>query len=236
MRRWTAERGLDEVVVGRDGFATLVLSCAVIMASCGLTLLTTLRHVLRVGRRAGIEPAKVGMKLDVSVVVVLGMQLDRHGRITSRFRSRLDRAAALLASRPEATAVVLGGRTRAAAPSEAEAGRDYLVAAGVSSPRIAVEDRSRHTLENLRLYREAFGASPDNLPALVTNRYHLARCAMMANGLGIAHRLVAAEAEEAPRLAEAGACFQEALLVHWYLTGRIFSVWTGNRRMLRRIS
>ena len=88
---------------------------------------------------------------------------------------------------------ILGGRTRPTLPFEAEAGAAHLRATRIPSDRLHCEDRSRHTLENLRAYRAAF--PPADAPALVTSRFHLARASLMANGLGLAHRPCAAEAD-----------------------------------------
>ena len=67
----------------------------------------------------------------------------------------------------------------------------------------------------------------------MTNRFHLARAGLMAETLGIAHRLCAAETGWR---AMPGASVQEAVLVHWFLVGRTFCRVTGHARMLARIT
>jgi uncharacterized SAM-binding protein YcdF (DUF218 family) len=127
---------------------------------------------------------------------------------------------------------LLGGRSPHRSVSEAEVGANYLVACGICSSRIRCEDRSRHTLENLQQYRSTLAATETEPAALVTSRFHLARASMMARGLDIPHCLCAAES----RLSIGWPMLQEAFLIHWYVTGRTFARWTGNTRMLARIS
>jgi len=54
---------------------------------------------------------------------------------------------------------------------------------------------------------------------LVTHRYHAARVATLAEGLGIRHAIVAADPPSGWRLglAKLG---REAYMLHWYLVGR----------------
>ncbi|WP_142524378.1 YdcF family protein, partial [Methylacidimicrobium cyclopophantes] len=120
-------------------------------------------------------------------------------------------------------------------PSEAAVGARYLMARGVPESALVREERSRHTLENLRFHRSA--ARPEGLhTALVTSRLHLARSSALASGLRIPHQLCAAEElwslspREIPRL------LAEAFFLHWYWVGRNYARWTGNRRMLEPIS
>jgi len=212
--------------VGRDGYGTLALSCAVIIASLGVSLAAVFWHVARVAATASDAPPLRPR------ILVLGMQL-KGGAIAPAYRRRLERGLALWRAEPAAEIVVLGGRRAGGPRSEAEAGRDWLLGAGVPPRRIALEEGSRHTLENLRAYREAFPPAP---ALLVTNRFHLARSALMARGLGITHLPCAAEAEFRASPLEVLRLAKEAFLVHWYLAGRSYARWTGNRRMTARIS
>ncbi len=219
-------------MVGADGAQMLALSCAILLATGGLSLIGPLVAVVRAGWRApsvGSEAARI---------LVLGHRPDAGGVPSRRFVARLARAAALARSDEAAILFVLGGRTRAGVESEASLGEAWLVAHGVAREKIRREDTSRHTLENLRHYRRDHGAAALGAPVLlVSSRVHLARASMMAAQLGIAHRPVAAEAGRASSLLrDAPRILLEALLVHWYVTGRTFSRLTGNARMLGRIS
>lgn len=219
--------------LGPDGAATLALACAVAGLTLGASLLAALWHVLRVARATPAEAAAPA----IGRVVVLGLRLPPGAAPCPAFRARLDRARALAeecqAAAPEV--VVLGGVTRPGAPSEAEAGRRHLLAAGLDAARIGVEARSRHTLENLHNYRAAFGtgAAPD---LLVTSRFHLARAGLMARGLGLPHALCAAEERFSAAPRALPRLLREAFLLHWYLVGRACARLAGRRGMLARIS
>jgi uncharacterized SAM-binding protein YcdF (DUF218 family) len=155
---------------------------------------------------------------------VLGTALD--GAVPGRaFAARLERARALAEADPSLRIAVLGGGT----PSEAEAGAAWLHAAGIAPGRILAETRSRHTLENLRAFRDAVPAHGAAL--LVTSRSHLARAAAMADGFGLLVQPVAAADPAGLRRLPV-----EAFLLHWYLVGRAFARATRNRRMLARIA
>jgi uncharacterized SAM-binding protein YcdF (DUF218 family) len=167
---------------------------------------------------------------------VLGNRLAPDGAPGAMFSRRLDRARALLGD-SDAAIFILGGRTRAEVKkSEAEAGADFLIARGVAAARIRREDRSRHTLENLRFYRLRFPGAPAETCVLVTSRFHLARASMLARGLGIAHARCAAEEEHGLIPGGLFRVLFEALLIHWYVVGKTFSICTGNARMIARIS
>ena len=150
-----------------------------------------------------------------SRVLVLGFRLPPDGRPGRIYRERLARALALLRAAPHAGAFLLGGCARTGAASEAEAGAAWLHAHGVAADCLHREDRSRHTLENLRLYRDAFPSGPGEPAALVTSRFHLARATLMAAGLGLQCRPCAAEATPAALLMRPDRVLTEAFLVHW---------------------
>ncbi len=216
-------RGLRDPI-GPDGFAMLALSCGVILASGGLAWLAALGHVLWRGwHTPSVLPAG---HVPVQHVIVLGLRLDAQGAPSTRYRQRLDRARGL----PVETLILLGGQTRPDTPSESAAGRDWLLAQGETPGRIRIEEYSRHTLENLRCYRADYGAAP---AVLVTSRYHLARASAMAQGLGLALIPCAAEPR---RAVPPGLAAKEAFLLTWFVVGRGFARWSGNTRMLGRVS
>ena len=221
---------------GGDGLAMLALSLAVAALSGGVSVALALAHVRRVAARTPAHADPADERGAPGRILVLGVRLGRDGRPGPLYRARLDRARRLLAAHPGAEVVLLGGRTRPGLPSEAQAGRDHLRAHGVPDAAIRTEAESRHTLENLRLYRDGFsrdGARQTGRVVLVTSRFHLARAGLMAETLGIAHRLCAAEAEWR---AVPGALLREALLVHWFLVGRTYCRLTRHERMLARIT
>ncbi|MES2713141.1 MAG: YdcF family protein [Pseudomonadota bacterium] len=209
--------------LGPDGAFTAALSALVAVGSFGVTVLLAFRVVSRAARAAPV----VGHS---ARALVLGFRLTR-GEPCAVYRARLLRAAALVAQDPHLTLVLLGGVTRDGLASEADAGRRFLVAQGLPPGCLVVEEASRHTLENLRAYREGFppSATPD---LLVTSRAHLARSLAIARGLGL--RLSPCAAETEPRV-PLPALLREAVLLHWYYVGAAFAHATRNRGMLNRI-
>lgn len=214
---------------GMDGLAMLLLSNLAILATGGLLWLWLLRRTYLTARRAPTGAASPGWLL------VLGMRL-RDGRITSDLARRLDRAQELLERHPACKAVLLGGVTSSDPRSEALAGREYLLARGIAPERVVLEDRSRHTLENLREARKLLAGAEGEAPLLISNRFHLARSGAIADGLGMRHRLCAAEEEFGLDPLTLLRLLKESYFLHWYYVGRSWARWTANRKMLERIS
>jgi uncharacterized SAM-binding protein YcdF (DUF218 family) len=210
--------------LGHDGAITLLAALAVAAVTLGIAPWRATRAVARTGRDAPVVPAKVPAR-----ILVLGHRLEA-GAVSAVFAARLGRALALARAAPAAQVLVLGGRTSPGAPSEAEAGRDWLVAHGLDPARIALETRSRHTLENLANHRARGGG--DAPEALVTSRAHLHRALLMARGLGLSP--MPAAAEDAPVATRMG-LLAEGFMVHWYVTGRWLSRALRRRAWLQRI-
>jgi len=221
---------LKPVRIGADGFAMLGLSGAVMLLSLGTSLLLAFGYVLRIALRA--PPALSSL----THIIVLGMRLNGNGNLDRCYRARLDRALALWRRSERSQIVILGGCTRPGRVSEAKAGAIYLRERGVRAAAIETEDRSRHTLENLVQYRERHPPGRTEQPVLVTSRFHLARSSLLAAGLGIAHRRCAAEERPLGALWHLQRMLHEALLIHWYVTGRSFARLTRNRRIAARIT
>jgi uncharacterized SAM-binding protein YcdF (DUF218 family) len=219
----------EPILIGTDGFAMLVLSTTLAVLSCGATLVLSVAYVVWIACRTECDAPPCRR------ILVLGMRLDLKGKPGPDYRMRLARAAALWTRAKTTEIVILGGRTAAGQPSEAASGAVFLHACDVATGSILLEDRSRHTLENLMLYRAHFG--PESDPAvLVSSRFHLARSSLLAKDLNIAHVPCAAEAARRPALRHVPLMLFEAALIHWYLTGRGFVRLTGNRPMAARIS
>ncbi|MBR0652666.1 YdcF family protein [Roseomonas terrae] len=212
-------------IVGRDGAITLAAALAACLLTVGIAPVLATAAVARRAWLAPLLPREAPRR-----ILVLGHRL-KQGRPSTDFEHRLARAAELARRFPEARVVVLGGRATTEEPTEAEAGRDWLVARGVDAGRITMEPDSRHTLENLSNHRALHGtAGPETL---VTSRFHLHRSMLMAEGLGLRPMPVAAE--ETPQI-EPIRLLGEGLRVHWYLTGRALAWLLQRPAWLARIS
>jgi hypothetical protein len=221
------------------------IAAAACILSAGLLYVAYLVHVVRVARRASCQPEQG------DCVLLFGKHAP-HGRIDPDFRARLDRALALSNKHRPSRVVLLGGGAHGE-DTEAEVACTELRARGLDARvSLQLEDQSRDTLQNLRNAREllrdgairlmgarADGPMPaDALPrvTLLSNRYHLARCALFARQLGFDCELCAAEPRLrwGPRslLRLAG----EAAYVCWSDVGTRWARLIGHRRMLARVT
>lgn len=212
--------------IGGNGFKMLLISLFAMFGTAGLSLLAVQFHVWRVARRTGTVSSNCRQLL------VLGLQLEQ-GRCSEGFRHRLQRAKQLLESGTGEAIYILGGVTSADGPSEAAAGRDYLLEQGCEDARIFLEERSRHTLENLQQVRSLLGDELDF--TLITSRYHLARSAAMARAMGLQPRLCAAENALQLSPSVVSRLILEGFLLHWYYSGYYWAHLVGDSKSLERI-
>lgn len=215
--------------IGLDGLATLLLSNMVIVLTAGTSLLWQFGAVHRVAKTA---PFRVRSG---RLVLVLGARLNKD-RPSRDFRLRLLRARTLATENSARHVWVLGGKTNGNLRTEADVGVEFLATHGIPRVRLFTENSSRHTLENLHRARARLPASVLQDCILVSNRYHLARAAALATGLGLEPRLCAAEEWLTMNARSITLLLRESYYLHWYHVGRRWSQWTGNRRSLARIS
>ena len=118
-------------------------------------------------------------------VVVLGSKVN--GTVPSAdLQARINRAAAYLLEHPELSVVASGGQGAGEEISEAEAIRDGLVALGVDSARIYLEDASFDTEENIAFSKAVMEENGLPEPMLiVTDEYHEFRANTLASRAGI---------------------------------------------------
>jgi len=195
----------------------------------GVPVASRLREVLR--RAAGDPPRRA------DVILVLGRELN-DDQPSQVFRARLHHGAELWRRGLSPIVVVSGGWTGTASRSEAEAGRAWLLDAGVDAEAIWTEERSRHTLENLFNVRETLRARGLRTVLLVSDPLHLARAEALARGLCL--EVTSSPATTAPpRRRSVGwwlRAMREAFLLHWYRVGLAYSRAIGSRRMLSRVT
>lgn len=232
----------------RDVWHSALVAGSACVFSAGLVYLAYFVHVLRVAWRAPSEPAQG------DCVLLFGKHAPG-GRIDADFEARLARAAALWQRQPPRCLVLLGGGHEGMA-SEAEIARDSLLArastmdSALSAPSLHLESSSRDTLQNLRNARDllctdvdargdrsdARGRGDAGRVTLLSNRYHLARCAKLADQLGLNWELCAAETHLQLSPHVLWRIATEAGYVCWTDIGTRWARWIGSQRMLARVT
>ena len=215
--------------LGPGGAASLGLAVLTVLGLAGVPWVVRFRQVLR--GIHGDEPAPA------DVILVLGRRLEQD-QPTRVFEARLAHAEALWRHRLAPRIFVAGGTTGNARRSEAEAGRDWLVARGVPEGALLLEERSQHTLENLFNVRQRMRAEGWRTLLLVSDPLHLARAKATARGLDLDVRC--SPAREAPPAKGSIAWWkraaQEAFLLHWYHTGMLYSRMIRSKSQLERVT
>ncbi len=148
---------------GPGGISTLLVALAAGALGLGIPVLWQLRRVLARARSDDRRPAEA--------ILVLGRLLedDRPSRV---FVGRLAHAAALWRAGLAPRLIVAGGLTGRATRTEAAAGRDWLLAAGVPPEAVWTEEHSQHTLENLVYVRATLRAQGLGSLLLVSDPLH----------------------------------------------------------------
>ncbi len=217
----------------RDVLHTLLVAGAACVLSAGLVYVGYFLHVLRVARKAPCLPERG------ECLLLFGKHAP-HGRIDADFALRLERATLLWQQRPPLSLVLLGGGPEGM-PTEAETARQALFARGLATDApLRLEASSRDTLQNLRNARELLQTSTIGEPCgrvtLLSNRYHLARCALFAGQLGLDWELCAAETRLPMHIRTVWRIAGEAAYVCWSDIGTRWARLIGHRRMLARVT
>jgi uncharacterized SAM-binding protein YcdF (DUF218 family) len=134
-------------------------------------------RIYQVGRTDSHNP--------VDVIVVLGAaQYD--GTPSAVFQARLDHAAALYRAGVAAHVVTIGGRLAGDRTTEAEAGRQALIDAGLPASAVVAVPEGNDTLVSLRAGAEVLRDRGWQSVLLVTDPWHAFRSRLMARDLGLA--------------------------------------------------
>lgn len=215
--------------LGPGGLSSLTLAFGTGLAGLGLPVAWRTRQVLA---EAGLDQRRPS-----DAVLVLGRELVED-RPTPVFRARLDHGAHLFREGWAPRIIVSGGLTGTARRSEADAGREHLLAAGLPADAVWTEDSSRHTLENLYFVRETLRRHGWNRLLLVSDPLHLARAVAFARGLALDVACSpAAGAPPAPgTLAWWLRAGREGFLLHWYHVGLAYSRLLRSQRLLERVT
>ncbi|NUO71118.1 MAG: YdcF family protein [Frateuria sp.] len=222
-------RYLRDADVLHAGAVTLLA----VLLSGGLVWLGYLVHVWRIAR---CSPTTLSGRW---VLLVFGRQLEGD-EPEGDYRARLTRALAWIRAGRARRVLLLGGRSGGPC-SEAQAGHAWLQQQGLpGDAAVELEQESVDSLQNLRHARGLLqgGDRAEVLPpvALLTSRYHLARCLLLAQRLGFdAHPAAAEETlTHTPRYLLRLA--MEATYVMWIDLGMRWAQLVGHRRMASRIS
>ena len=133
----------------------------------------------------------IKVPLHADYIIILGARVK--GEIPSlALQYRIDAAANYMKRNQETIAIASGGQGPGEDITEAEAIKRGLLAHGISSNRIVLEDKSTDTVENIRFSKKLI---PDHLETglLVTNDYHLYRAKSIAKDQGLSLNGIPAE-------------------------------------------
>ena len=213
----------------RDVWHSLGVSALAVVLSGGLLWLFFFVRTVRQAQRAPLQPQRAG------TLLLFGKRL-QGDRIDADYAARIARIHHLHRSEPQRALLLLGGRTGAGV-SEAGAALQHLREHGLAADAdVRCEDASTDTLENLRNARDLLGGTAAAQVALVSSRYHLPRCLLLAQSLGFDAEIVAAEERLSWRPAMLLRIALEASYCRWFDVGRRWARLIGNRRMYGRVS
>ncbi|MBM7808188.1 uncharacterized SAM-binding protein YcdF (DUF218 family) [Geodermatophilus bullaregiensis] len=117
-------------------------------------------------------------------IVVLG-SAQYNGVPSSIFEARLEHALSLWEDGVAPVVVTVGGKAAGDAFTEAEAGRDYLVDAGVPADSLLAVPEGVDTLESMRAVGTAYAERGWSTAVLVTDPWHAMRAERMAEDAGM---------------------------------------------------
>ncbi len=221
-------RGPWRYLRDRDVLHSLAVTLLAFVCSGGLLGLV---YLVRVWRMARTRATDTG---NARIALVFGRRLQDE-RPEDDYRHRLERVLALAHQGLVDRVLLLGGGSGSRL-SEAQAGAHWLRAQGwpVHVP-LELEQSSIDSLENLRHARELLRA--DGLPpvVLVTSRYHLARCQLLADRLGLDAHPVAAEPELPRHTRYRLRMVLEAAYLMWIDVGLRWAHLIGHERMTARL-
>jgi uncharacterized SAM-binding protein YcdF (DUF218 family) len=206
-----------------DALFVLFISMLVMTLSLGVFLLMLFFLVVYRAKHAQTIPPTTH-----TIALVFGKRLTNE-KPDLEYQARLNR----LLNCPFQSAILMGGKTDHTPISEAQAGYEYLQNKGLNHQDIHLEQSSQNTLENLKNTRQLLGRQQTTI---ISNRYHLARCSVLASSLGIPHHLCAAENNFNYHYTTLFKCLLEAFYLHWFFSGKYWAILTKNQRMLDKIS
>jgi uncharacterized SAM-binding protein YcdF (DUF218 family) len=155
-----------------------IVVVGVASVSVAVYFLVTLAQVWSTGRDNSFA---TGARTVDAIVVLGAAQYD--GRPSPQLQARLDHALLLWKREAAAFIVVTGGKQANDRFTEAQAGREYLIANGVPAAVILVEPNGASTFESLAGVRRDLVATIGHV-VLVSDPYHVLRARLVADELG----------------------------------------------------
>lgn len=187
MRKLTADRArLDAPATAPRGRRSRLLRRLLWPAAGGCLALAVWCGVLyvKIVTFDGVPEDAYDVRADVGIVLGASLWNDAP---SPALKERLDYAIRLYEEGVYSRVIVTGGLdTPQAKLTEAEGGRDYLVAHGVPADAIAMDKTSVDTYENLRNAKAIMAEQGWSSAVIVTHSYHGSRSADMAEKLGFA--------------------------------------------------
>ncbi|NJD07500.1 MAG: YdcF family protein [Methylococcaceae bacterium] len=212
----------------RDTLHSLCATLCACVLSGGLIYLIYLARVLRIAVTTRETDSRG------ACLLVFGKRL-ASGLPDLDFQARIHAAHRLLTADPHSRAILLGGGQ----PGSTEADVAFHQLMNLNprlANRVTLEAQSENTLENLRNARELMDSTGSRLAVLISNRYHLARCAQFAHQLGLEFELHPAE-QHLPRNAHTAlAVLREAFCLCWLDLGTRWARLIGHTRMVKRVT
>jgi len=200
-----------------------------VVGTGGLLWLLHFHRVLRTARHTPSAPAQARHLL------LFGKRL-HGGRADADLRLRIERAHRLVHADQAQALMLLGGSTDGGR-SEAAVAHELLRELGLPECLpVRLEEASGDTLENLRHARDLLAGQAAGRVILLSSRYHLARCALLARSIGLEHELCAAETHWQPSLRHWLLLAKEASLSLCLDAGIRWARLIGHRRMLSKVN
>ncbi len=130
-----------------------------------------------------ISDMTVVPKAGCDYIIVLGAQI-KGTKVTNSLREHLDTAYDYITANPETKIIVSGGQGEGEDIAEAYAMKEYLVARGIESDKLTMENRSINTNENMKFsleYIKDKNASVGN----VSSNFHIYQSIKLAKAQGL---------------------------------------------------
>ena len=213
--------------MGSEGFWTFLLSILLLAVTFSLTFWPALIYVT-------VLALRTNRASDSHTLLVLGERLKNNAPDVN-YIARLERAYSVYSTNKISQIFIVGGITGDATISESACGKNYLLDKGIAESILTIEDKSLHTLENIRNVREMLPVFNAEKVCIITNRFHLARAGTLAAGLGVNYDLCAAEEKFENSALQWLVIFREAFFIHWYLTAKYWAILINDKATLKRI-